>query len=43
MRGGLLDWLNFGVSFLTLVCVAWYLRETHKTLLRIKLTPHTIN
>jgi hypothetical protein len=31
MRGGLLDWLNFGVSFLTLVCVAWYLRETHKT------------
>ncbi len=28
--GALLDWLNFIVLFLTLVCVAWYLRETRK-------------
>src|SRR4029077_5346227 len=28
--GSLLDWLNFIVLSLTLVCVAWYLRETHK-------------
>jgi hypothetical protein len=30
MHGALLDWLNFSVLLLTLVCVAWYLRETHK-------------
>jgi Flp pilus assembly protein TadG len=28
--GSLLEWLNFIVLFLTLVCVGWYLRETHK-------------
>ena len=30
MHGTLLDWLNFSVLLLTLFCVAWYLRETHK-------------